>query len=259
MRSIDLNCAMGESFGRYTLGNDEAVMPLITSANIACGFHAGDPHVMRRTVELAAKHSIGIGAHPGLPDLLGFGRRKMAVTPQDLHDLFLYQIGALSAFARAVGRKLQHVKMHGALFEMSVADESLGRAMCQATKDFDDKLIWLIPAGTNSTAIARGMGLRVVEEFYADRACHPDRCLVSRSKPGAVIHDLACIRDRLVQLFQTGTVATIEGERIGFEFGSICVHGDTPGALDIIRTVREACAACGVEIGPMTKQNQSTN
>lgn len=241
MRAVDLNCDLGESFGRYKLGFDEEIIPLISSANIACGFHAGDPHVMRRTVALCVKHGVRIGAHPGLPDLLGFGRRKMAITPDEIRDYFTYQIGALRQFVEEAGQKLQHVKAHGALFEM--ADDALTKAMCEASGN----LIWLSqPGGT-----ARKYAAKVAEEFYADRAIHPDKTLVSRQKPGAVIHDSSTIRQRLIQLFETGTVTSIEGQNVAYDFDSICVHGDTAGALDIVRLIRAICAEMNVAVKPL--------
>lgn len=240
--AIDLNCDMGESFGRYTLGFDEQMMPLISSANVACGFHAGDPHVMRRTCELARQHGVGIGAHPGLPDLLGFGRRAMSVTPGELHDYFTYQIAALRGFAG-----LQHVKMHGALFEMALREAGLLDVMCQATREAGGDLIWLCPAGAAAIP-ARGIGLRVAEEFYADRAYHRDLRLVSRRLAGAVIEHADEVRERVEQLFETGTLRTFEGDTVEVRFHSICVHGDTPGAVEIARTIRGICAAKGVAV-----------
>jgi UPF0271 protein len=250
--TIDLNCDLGESFGRYKLGHDEEVIQLISSANVACGFHAGDPCVMRHTVSLAEKHGVRVGAHPGLPDLPGFGRRRMAVTPEEIRDYFTYQIGALQAFVEATGKQLQHVKMHGALFEMACVDEALTRAMCEATKAAGEDLIWLTPAGWTAS-IAREMGLRVVEEFYADRAYHPNKALVSRKKPGAVIHDARQIEERLLRLFETGTVTTIEGEKLAFEFDSICVHSDTSGALEIVRLIRKTCSERKIAIRAMSE------
>ena len=247
---MDLNCDLGESFGCYTLGLDADVIGRISSANVACGFHAGDPHVMRRTVELCKARGVGMGAHPGLPDLLGFGRRRMAVTPDEIYDFFVYQIGALRGFVEAAGQKLQHVKLHGALFEMAMSDDALTRAMCTATRDAGRDLIWLSPAGRVSD-IGRESGLRTAEEFYADRAYHPDKRLVSRKTPGSVLHDLNAIRNRLVQVFQTGTVTTIEGQSLSLDFSSICVHGDTPGALEIVNAVRDVCLEQGVQIKPL--------
>jgi 5-oxoprolinase (ATP-hydrolysing) subunit A len=249
-RAIDLNCDLGEIAGDDARALDEAVIPLISSANIACGFHAGDPHIMRCTVELAAKHGVGIGAHPGLADREGFGRRPIPITPAKLYDDFLDQIGALSVFARAAGQRLQHVKMHGALVEMARADNALARAMCEATRDFDKTLIWLAPTGV-AAEIAGEMGLKVAREFYADRAYHARGSLVSRAAPGAVIEDLEEIEDRLAQLLKAGTVTTIEGQQIPAEFDSICVHGDTPHALEIVRLVRDACTKQNVAIRPL--------
>ncbi len=240
--AIDLNCDMGESFGRYTLGFDEQMMPLISSANVACGFHAGDPHVMRRTCELARQHGVGIGAHPGLPDLLGFGRRAMSVTPGELRDYFTYQIAALRGFAA-----LQHVKMHGALFDMALRDAALLNAMCHASWEAGGDLIWLCPAGAAAIP-ARRAGLRVAEEFYADRAYHPGLRLVSRRVPGAVIEHEDEVRERIERLFDTGTLRTIEGDTIEVCFHSICVHGDTPGAAGMARAIRDICAAKGVTV-----------
>lgn len=250
--AIDLNCDMGESFGAYKLGHDEEIIKLISSANVACGFHAGDPHIMRSTVALACAHGVRVGAHPGLPDLLGFGRRRMAVTPEEVRDFFTYQLGALRAFVEAAGQRLQHVKMHGALFEMVCADQALTRAMCEATKAAGGDLIWLTPSGA-TVAVARDSGLRVVEEFYADRAYHPNKAIVSRKTPGAVIHDSQQIKGRLLQLFETGMVTTIEGQQIRLDFDSICVHGDTHGALEIVRAVRAVCAERGIAIKPMAE------
>lgn len=253
--TIDLNCDMGESFGRYTLGLDADVMPLVSSANVACGFHAGDAHVMRKTVALAVKHGVRVGAHPGLPDLLGFGRRSMGASPDEIRDYFIYQIGALRAFVEAAGQRLQHVKMHGALLEMACADPLIARAMCEAVKIIGGNLAWLTPAGC-TTEIAREFGLKVVEEFYADRAYQQDKMLVSRKRNGAVITDPQQITTRLIQLFETGTVTTIEGKTIELQFDSICVHGDTIGALVIVRLLRGICAEKGVAIKPFSRPSE---
>lgn len=245
--AIDLNCDMGESFGRYTLGFDEEMMPLISSANVACGFHAGDPHVMRRTCSLASQHGVATGAHPGLPDLLGFGRRAMAVTAAEIRDYFTYQIAALRGFA-----PVQHVKMHGALFEMALDDRALLRAMCEAVREAGEDLIWLCPAGAAATA-GREAGLRTAEEFYADRAYHRDLRLVSRRRPDALIKDPGRVKERLEKLFSEGTLETVDGETIDVRFQSICVHGDTAGAVAIARTIREVCAAHGVAVVPLNR------
>jgi UPF0271 protein len=249
--AVDLNCDMGESFGRYKLGLDEEVIKLISSANVGCGFHGGDPHVMRETVAMAKEHGVGVGAHPGLPDLLGFGRREMKVTPQEMKDYFVYQTGALKAFVEIAGLKLQHVKAHGALDAMARADEELTRAMCQATREISPDLIWLAHSGKGE--IARSMGLKVVQEVYADRAYSADKTLVSRKLPGAVLKDPQEIGARIKQLFESGTMTTIDGKTLELEFDSICVHGDTAGAVEMIRTIRGILADHDIAIRPMAE------
>jgi UPF0271 protein len=251
MRKIDLNCDMGESFGRFKLGMDEEVIRLISSANIGCGFHGGDPHVMRKTVKLAKENGVGVGAHPGLPDLLGFGRRFMDVTPQELEDFFVYQIGALKGFCDAAGTKLQHVKAHGVLSGLAERDARMADAICRAISMIDDRIIWMTYSGTKTKPIAEAMGLRLVEEFYADRAYNADLLLVPRNQPGAVIHDVAEIQKRIVQLVNEGTVTTIDGQVMEIPCHSICVHGDTPGALDLVRQIRSALEAAHIAITPM--------
>ena len=246
---VDLNCDMGESFGRYKLGLDEEVIELISSANVGCGFHGGDPHVMRETVAMAKEHGVGVGAHPGLPDLLGFGRREMKVTPEEVKDYFIYQIGALKAFVQVAGMKLQHVKMHGALDAMARADEELTRAMCEGTKEVSPDLIWLAHSGKGK--IAESLGLKVVQEVYADRAYNADKTLVSRRLPGAVLKDSQEIGARIKQLMETGTINTIDGKTLTLEFDSICVHGDTPGALEVVKTIRDILVDHDVAIKPM--------
>lgn len=250
---LDLNCDMGESFGRYRMGNDEEIIPLISSANVACGFHAGDPHVMRKTVSLAKEHGVAIGAHPGLPDLVGFGRRDMKVSPDELKDYFVYQTGALKAFVEAAGMKLQHVKQHGALTKMALDDRQLAFAMAEATREVDPELIFVTPTGTSTVDIAQSLGLKVGKEAYADRAYNADRSLVSRSIPGSVIEDPAQIGARIEQLINTGTVTTMDGQTIGLDFDSICLHGDTPGASAIVRTIRENLDALGVSIRALSE------
>ena len=251
--AVDLNCDMGESFGRYKLGLDEEVIKLISSANVGCGFHGGDPHVMRDTVAMAKERGVGVGAHPGLPDWLGFGRREMKVTPEEVKDYFIYQIGALKAFVEVAGMKLQHVKMHGALDAMARADEELTRAMCEATKEVTPDLMWLAHSGIRTGEIARNIGLKVVQEVYADRAYNADKTLVSRKFPGAVLKDPKEIGARIKQLMETGTITTIDGKTLELEFDSICVHGDTPGALEMIRTIRGILDDQNVAVKPMAE------
>lgn len=251
MNAIDLNCDMGESFGRYKLGLDEEVIKLVSSANVGCGFHAGDPHVMRRTVALAKEFGVEVGAHPGLPDLLGFGRRPLKVTPAELKDFFTYQIGALQAFVTAAGMKLQHVKMHGALLTMALEEPELSIAMCEATCEAAPDLIWVTLSGLPTVEPAQKMGLKVMQEFYADRAYTADKMLASRKLPEAVLKDPQEIGDRLRCLLETGEVVSVEGHRLPLAFDSICVHGDTPGALEVVRTIRNILKEHSIAIKPM--------
>lgn len=253
MKQIDINCDMGESFGCYKLGMDEEVIRLISSANVGCGFHGGDPHVMRKTVAMAKENGVGVGAHPGLPDLLGFGRRKMDVTPQELEDFFVYQIGALRAFCDAAGVKLQHVKAHGVLSGMAEKDEKIAEAICRAISTLDKDIKWLTYSGTKTRPIAEFMGLQVVEECYADRAYNADLSLVARKEPGAVIKDLPEIKRRITQLVTEGTMTTFDGKILKMSFQSIAVHGDTPGALDLVREIRAILKENRVQIKPMSQ------
>ncbi|MBR2663948.1 MAG: LamB/YcsF family protein, partial [Clostridia bacterium] len=204
MISIDLNADLGESFGRYTLGMDEKIMEVISSANIACGFHAGDPMVMERTVRLAAEAGIAIGAHPGFPDLMGFGRRNMAVSPEEARAYILYQLGALDAFLRPMGIRMRHVKPHGALYNMAAADEQLARAICGAVKDFDPELRLVGLSGSLLIRAAEKTGLRAISEVFADRAYEADGSLVSRRKPGAIISDEREALRRVIRMVKEG-------------------------------------------------------
>lgn len=253
MRAIDLNSDVGESFGSYKLGLDEEVIPLISSANIACGFHAGDPAVMRQTVALARRHGVGLGAHPGLPDLLGFGRRNMDVTPEEIKDFVTYQIGALQAVAVLQGTRLQHVKPHGALYNMAVKNPAIWDAVAEVMAGLDERLILFMLAGSDRReleAIARQRGIRVVFEFFADRAYNLDGSLVSRKLPGAVIHDDDVAAAKVLKLVTEGRVATIEGPEIEIRAETICVHGDNPKALALVQKIRETLHAAGVAVKP---------
>jgi UPF0271 protein len=250
---IDLNSDVGESFGNYTLGLDEQVIPLITSANIACGYHAGDPGVMRRTIALARDHGVAAGAHPGLPDLLGFGRRTMDVSLQEIKDYTTYQIGAMQAFAAAEGIRLQHVKPHGALYNMAVRDPRIWEAVAAAMADIDTNLILFVLAGSNRKdleAAGERFGIRVAFEFFADRAYSPDGSLVSRSLEGAVIHDHDLAAERVMKMATGGTVVCIDGSEIELAAETICVHGDNPSALELVSKIRETLLGAGVRIQP---------
>lgn len=247
---VDLNCDMGESFGPYTLGLDEQVMPLITSANIACGFHAGDPQVLRRTVELAARCGAGIGAHVSFPDLAGFGRREMNCTPAEVENDVLYQIGAIAAFCRAAGVPLRHVKPHGALYNMAQKDQGLAEAICRAVAAFDRHLVIFAQPGSAMEQAGLAAGLKVAGEVFADRAYTAEGALASRKLPGAVIHDVAEVARRAVRMVTEGRVTAIDGTEVVLRSETICVHGDTPGAVDLVRRIRADLVAAGVTIRP---------
>ncbi len=243
---IDLNCDMGESFGAYSLGLDAEVIKYITSANIACGFHGGDPQVMRRTVQLAEAHGVGIGAHPSFPDLQGFGRRNMALTPVEVKNDIIYQVGALTAFTKA--RMLQHVKPHGALYNMAVAGGELARAICEAVLEIDRSLILLVLAGSAYARVAGEMGVRVAHEAFADRAFNADGSLVPRSEPGAVIHDTKAVVERSLRMAIDGTALAITGETIPMKADTICLHSDTPGAVTLAAELKAGLERAGVQL-----------
>ncbi len=248
---IDLNCDMGESFGRYTIGSDEAMMPYITSANIACGLHAGDPLVMERTVRLAQEHGVGIGAHPGFPDLQGFGRRVMQLAPEEAEAFVLYQVGALAAFAKAAGAELVHVKPHGALYNLAARDRPLAEAIAQAVARFSRQLILVGLA--NSLLVEAGLeaGLPVAREAFADRAYEADGSLRSRRLPGAVLEDPAQAAEQVVRIAQEGLVVAYTGEEVPVQAETICLHGDTSTAVEIAKTIRGELEAAGIEVVPM--------
>ncbi len=250
---VDINCDLGESFGSYTLGRDGEILGLVSSANVACGFHAGDPHVMRRTVELAKRTGARVGAHPGLPDLVGFGRRPLQVTPSELKDIFLYQMGALKAFVEASGMKLQHMIQHGALTRMAEDDEAMGKAIFESVLEFDPDLIYLAFEGSYIPHMARSMGLHLAMVAFADRAYDRNKRLVSRKQPGSVIHDTQMVEKRVEQLVTTGTITTIEGDILPLDFDSIMLHGDSPGALGIAQVVSSTLKRLGVKVRPMSE------
>jgi UPF0271 protein len=251
MRTIDLNCDMGESFGTYTIGADEQVMPNISSANVACGYHGGDPAVMRRTIRLARDAGVAVGAHPGFPDLVGFGRREMRMAPQDVEDTVLYQIGALAAIAASEGVRLQHVKAHGALYNMAVRDRGLADAIARATRAFDPSLILFVLPATELQRAGEAAGLRVALEAFADRAYEPDGSLTPRSRPGSVIHDPAEVVRRAVRMVTDGRVTATDGSEIAFRADTICTHGDTPGAHELTRLLRAGLEREGIGVAPI--------
>jgi UPF0271 protein len=251
---IDLNSDVGESFGNYKLGLDEEVIPLISSANIACGFHAGDPAVMRRTVSLAAAARVAVGAHPGFPDLMGFGRRSLDASLEEIKDYVTYQIGALQAVAAAQGVTLQHVKPHGALYNMAVQKPAIWDAVAEAMAAIDPGMILFVLAGPGRDelkAIAARHGIRMAFEFFGDRAYNPDGSLVSRKLPGAVIHDQDAVAAKILKLVQDGTVVCVDGSEIALAADTICVHGDNPSALALVRNIRQTLESAGVAIAPV--------
>jgi len=248
---IDFNADIGESFAGYELGLDSEIVKYITSANIATGFHAGDPDWMARTVALAVENDVGIGAHPAYPDLAGFGRRNMDLTPAEVHNAVTYQVGALAAFAP--DRKLQHVKPHGALYNTAVSNAAVAEAIVLAVQAFDPDLIHVVLAGSQWESIARKHGVRVARECYADRAVTPEGSLVPRSQPGAVVHDPETVVERSLKLATEGKVIAIDGTEIDFSADSICLHGDTAGAVELAGEVRGSLEAGGVAITPMDK------
>ena len=243
---VDLNSDVGESFGAYTIGDDREVLARVTSANVACGFHAGDPGVMRTTVTLARGHGVAIGAHPGFPDLVGFGRRELQASPREVEDFVVYQIGALAAIAAAQGAKLQHVKPHGALFNMAVRDAALADAIARATAAVDRSLILFGLPGSELIRAGERAGLRTASEAFADRAYQPDGTLVSRRLPGAVIHDPALVEARVVRMATERSVVAIDGSIVKLDVDTICVHGDTQGAGDLAGRIRRALEKSGV-------------
>lgn len=253
MWKVDLNCDMGEAFGVYTIAPDEQIMPLITSANIACGWHAGDPHVMRRSVELALEHGVAIGAHPGHPDLMGFGRRNMSISPAELKDYVTYQIGALAAFVRAAGGRLQHVKAHGAMYNQAAADAGLARAFAEAVAAYDDSLIVVGLANSHLLSEAKKLGLAVASEVFADRGYLPTGALVPRSQPGAVLHDPEVVAARVLQMVKEGRVEANDGSLVELKADTICVHGDTPESLAHLRALRRTLEEAGVEIASVSR------
>lgn len=251
MYKIDLNCDLGESFGAYTLGLDSQVLPNISSANVACGFHAADPVVMSKTVQLAKAAGVAVGAHPGYPDLQGFGRRNMVIPPNDVKAMVQYQIGALLAFCKANGIAMQHVKPHGALYNMAGKDEALALAICEGIAQVDDSLILLGLSGSKMLSAAKTVGLRAASEVFADRAYEEDGSLVARTKPGAMITDEDEAVRRVVAMVEKGTVTAITGKEIPIQADSVCVHGDSPKALNFVQKIRTAFQTAGIQIAPL--------
>jgi UPF0271 protein len=254
MPTIDLNCDMGESFGAYKLGRDEDVIKFISSANIACGWHAGDALVMNRSVQLAAANGVGVGAHPSYPDLMGFGRRNMGCTAEEIRNYVTYQIWALSGFCAANGVKMRHVKPHGSLYLTAVEDETVATAVAEAIVSVDPSLMYVAfagPKGALMTRVGEKLGLKVLYEAFPDRAYTPDGTLASRRGPGAVISDPNRVAERALKMAKEGKVVATDGTEIDLHVHTLCVHGDNPSAVEVVKTIRALLGSDGIEVKPM--------
>ncbi len=250
-RAVDLNCDLGESFGRWQLGCDEQVIPLVTSVNVACGAHAGDPTTMLATIELAHRSGVSVGAHPGYPDLQGFGRRSMALSEREAYAFVQYQVAALAGMCRAQGVRLAHVKPHGALYNACARDETLARAVASAVRDLDDSLVLVALAGSTAARVGRELGLRVAEEFFADRGYTAQGTLVPRGQQGALVDDATEAARRVTRAAERGEVVATDGSVVEVRCDTVCIHGDGPQALAFAAKVREELLAAGFELRAM--------
>ncbi|MGH6842024.1 MAG: LamB/YcsF family protein [Methylocella sp.] len=250
MRSVDLNCDCGEGFGAYRIGNDAAMLEIVTSVNVACGFHAGDPEIMAQTFRAAAAKGIAVGAHPGFPDLWGFGRRKMPFTAGEIERLVAYQIGAANALCLYAGARLTHVKIHGALSNIAMEEETIARSVARAVKAVGPNLAYLAPAGTKLETAGLAEGLAVAREIFADRAYTDAGRLVERSASGAVLHDAAEAAERVLAMVLEGAIITVSGKRLATGIDSICVHGDSPNAVAMAKAVRACLEEAGIALAP---------
>jgi UPF0271 protein len=250
---IDLNADLGEGFGAWAPSADAELLPLVTSANVACGFHAGDPVWMRETVTLAAQHGVTIGAHPGYPDLLGFGRRELAASPAEVAAYVVYQVGALAAVARAAGTRVRYVKPHGALYNRAARDPAVAMAIAEAIRGVDPELALLGLAGSELVRAAESVGLRAVREAFLDRGYRADGSLVPRGEPGALIERPEVAAERAVRLVREGAVSAVDGSRVAVRADSFCVHGDGKAAVPVLRAVRARLAAEGIAVAPFAK------
>lgn len=250
MRSVDLNCDCGEGFGPYVMGDDAAMLDIVTSASVACGFHAGDPHIMTATFAVAKAKGVAIGAHPGFPDLWGFGRRRLPFTTDEIERIVAYQVGAAGGLAAYAGHRLGYVKAHGALSNIAMVDEAVARAVARAVKAVDPRLAFLAVAGTQLEKAGAAEGLAVAREIYADRAYTDEGFLVDRSTPGAVLHDPDEVAERVLAMVEAGAVIAVSGKRAPVGVDSICVHGDTPNAVAMAKAVRGRLEAAGVALAP---------
>jgi len=247
-RSLDLNCDMGESYGSWSIGNDAVLLDYVTSANIACGFHAGDPATMHKTVQLAIEKGVAVGAHPSLPDLQGFGRRAMNISPDEAYDLIVYQVGALAGFARALGGKLSHVKPHGALYNMAVTDKKLAQAIAEGVKDIDPTLVLFGLASSELVRAGEDAGLTVANEVFADRTYQANGSLTPRTQPNAMIRDVDASIEHVRRMVEDGKVRSLQGTEVPVRADTLCIHGDEPTALDFVLKIRKALTDSGIRL-----------
>jgi UPF0271 protein len=250
MATVDLNCDLGEGYGDWRMGDDASMLRIVTSVNVACGFHAGDPQIMAGTFAAAKQRGVAVGAHPGYPDIQGFGRRHIPYSPAEIERIIAYQLGAAIAVARLAGHRITHVKAHGALGNLAADDRSIADAVVRATKAVDLGLTILAIAGTEIERAADGAGMRAAREIFADRAYTPTGRLVPRKEPGAVIHDPEAAATRVVRMLEAGAVIAVDGTRVPVGIDSICVHGDTPGAVALASAVRAAVTKAGFDLRP---------
>jgi len=248
MRSVDLNCDMGESFGAWKMGNDAALLDHVTSANIACGFHAGDPTTIRKTVELALAKGVAVGAHPGYPDLQGFGRRSMTMKPEEVFDIVLYQVAAIKGICESLGGRLHHVKPHGALYNQAVNDPALSAAIAKAVAKIDPTLAYFGLAGSRMLTDAEALGLRTAAEVFADRTYQSDGTLTPRSRTNALIRDIDQSIAQVLQMIRSQSVTAVNGESVPIKAETICIHGDGANALDFARAIRKALADTDITV-----------
>ncbi|KON88391.1 LamB/YcsF family protein [Sporosarcina globispora] len=253
MHIVDINCDMGESFGSYKMGRDEEILDHITSANIACGFHAGDPATMRKTVRMALEKNVGLGVHPGLQDLQGFGRRDINISPQEAYDLIVYQIGALYAFVKSEGGKLQHVKPHGALFNMASKSAPLSEAIAEAVYKVDPELILFGLAGSELVKAGRKIGLRSANEVFSDRTYQEDGSLTSRRESNALITDHTAAVNQVIRMVKEGKVTSVQGTDVSIEANTICIHGDGESALEFAQYIPKALNESGIQVAKISE------
>lgn len=251
MRKIDLNSDMGEGFGPWTMGDDAALLDIVTSANVACGFHAGDPDVMDKTMRLAVQNGVGIGAHPGFADLKGFGRRQLPIPHDELANAVAYQLGAAQAMAKRAGGQVRHLKLHGALANMASVDHSLAKTCYQAALDVDPDIIIMVLAATAQEESARELGCNWAGEIFSDRAYNDDATLVDRSLPGAVLHDASIAAPRILEMLKAGAIISNSGKHIPCQIDTICLHGDTQGAVAMAQGIREHLTQAGITLAPL--------